>query len=137
MHSFVYQWFVEVLRAKDKNLQRMQKISRERREDLIANKSAMKQVLYELLVNCNYIPSINDPSIPDNVVYCFGKNEHCRNAKAKIMRGIREKYKGNCSVRESIDWEEPRLLTYAVPATDATRQALDALSVKLPRILYL
>jgi hypothetical protein len=61
LSSFVYQRLVEVLRVKDENLQRMQKISRERREDLIANKSAMKQVLYELLVNCNYIPSINDP----------------------------------------------------------------------------
>jgi DNA replication protein DnaC len=85
LSSFVYRRFVEVLRAKDENLQRMQKISRERREDLIANKSAMKQVLYELLVKCNYIPSINDPSIPDNAVYCFGKNEHCRHAEAKIM----------------------------------------------------
>ena len=130
---FRYHEFKVILRTFDKALQRLQEISRMSASFLRDNEQ-MKDEIKNLLCDakCNFVKSINDPSIPSDAIYTFPRNETCSKVEKQVLARMVEQFGSNVSSSISIDTEETRLQVAAVPASVSTVRALDAHSIKLP-----
>jgi hypothetical protein len=79
--SFVYHEFmVSVQASQDPILQRIQQISRLSKATLENNPAVKEEFKRLLSKNCNCVDNIDDLSIPESAVYCYGRRGPCKDA---------------------------------------------------------
>ena len=130
--SFIFHRFEMTLRTHNKELQRIQAISRIPADKL---DETIKAEFSDLLrTQCLWASSIDAKEIPQNAVFCFARHEPCKRAEVKILKRAKEKHRGLITRRFAVDWESTLLQNYSVPATSTTTDALNK-AAKPPREL--
>jgi hypothetical protein len=130
--SFVFHRFQAPLRTHGKELKRIQAISRLPADAL--NETLKDEFSNLLRTHCSWAESIDSTNTPDDAVFCFARHEPCKRAEAKLLKRVREKYKGWITTRVADDWETTLLQNHSMPATVTTSDALDR-EAKPPREL--
>jgi predicted GIY-YIG superfamily endonuclease len=133
--SFVYHEFMISVRAsQDPILQRIQQISRLSKATL-ENDPALKEEFKRLLSeNCNFVDSIDDLSIPESAVYCYGRRGPCKDAEKNVLHKMKLRFPDLTVTRKAIDWEQTKYQQHPVLASEGASNSLDRVC-KPPREL--
>ena len=118
--------------AGDINWQRLQQITRYG-ESALENRYVKARFVRLLTTTCTFIRSLDDPLVPRNILFVFGKKAPIRKEEKCILTQLQAQRNANYIISHAVD-EERTIDGNFRPASDITSRALDK-AVKEPRRL--